>query len=60
MRACLKDEMYISSFLNKECTTGICVQNCFGRIVKCLTGVCDMVDDRCSGGSKPGYTDQSL
>lgn len=45
--------------LNEECFPGTWGQDCAGRCGKCLTGDCDIVDGRCSGGCKPGYTEAS-
>ena len=51
--------MSITSLLNEECTHGTWGLHCAGKCGECSTGTCNVVDGRCSGGCKPGYTEAS-
>ena len=52
-------EMSIISLLNEECSHGTLGLHCAGKCGECSTGACNVVDGRCSGRSKPGYTEAS-
>ena len=49
-------EMSITSLSNEECFLGTWGLHCAGKCGECLNGACNVVDGRCPGRCKPGYT----